>query len=319
MYNTWLSSLSFGVLGKNLNSPPFLSKLMEKSIEKTIYDEPFSPLNNTSTQTTEPSPATYIKLLRNNLHNNRTKVERLLHKAQLGLEACDPELVQEGEGGTYFLKDETEEVIAVFKPHDEEPFSPSNPKYRGSNDSNNSAIKKGIRCGEAAVREVAAYSLDKNFAGVPLTIMVELAHPTFPKPKIGSLQEYVIHECGSWDLGPKKYCVQDVHRIGVLDIRLFNVDRHGGNMLAQKQLGGPTYKLIPIDHGFSLPDSLDGTDLWFEWITWPQAKVPFDQDCLDYISKIDVEADANLLRNLSLREECVRTMMITTTLLKKSS
>jgi len=301
--------------GKILIVLLYSQNLWKNQQKKTIYDD--SWFNSTQN---EPSPTTYIKLLRNTSHNNRTNVERLLHKARLGIETCDPELIQEGEGGTYFLKDETEEIIAVFKPHDEEPFSFSNPKYRESNDeSNNSAIKKGIRCGEAAIREVAAYLLDRDFAGVPLTVMVELAHPTFSKPKIGSLQEYVVHECGSWDLGPKKYTVQDVHKIGILDLRLFNVDRHGGNMLAQKQLGNSTYKLIPIDHGFSLPDSLDGTDLWFEWITWPQAKIPFDEGCLDFISKIDVEADATILRNLSVREECVRTMMITTTLLKKAA
>jgi len=304
-------------LEKILIVPLFSQNFSKNQLKEQFYEDSwFSPVEQT-----EPSPI-YIKLLGRNNYNsiNRINVERFLNKAQSALENCDPELIQEGEGGTYFLKDETEEIIAIFKPHDEEPFSISNPKYKESNvESNNSAIKIGIRCGEAAIREVAAYLLDKDFAGVPLTIMVELAHPTFSKPKIGSLQEYVVHECGSWDLGPKKYTVQDVHKIGILDIRLFNVDRHGGNMLAQKQLGTTSYKLIPIDHGFSLPDSLDGTDLWFEWITWPQAKIPFDQESLDYISKIDIEADATILRNLSIREECVRTMMITTTLLKKAA
>jgi len=112
--------------------------------------------------------------------------------------------------------------------------------------------------------------------------------------------------------------VSDVHRIGILDLRIFNVDRHGGNLLVKRLdiVDKGCFDLIPIDHGLSLPDSVNGTDLWFEWLTWPQSKVPFDQEELQYISNINVAKDAALLRELGIREECVRTMMISTTLLK---
>jgi len=290
-------------------SPPKISKLLEK----TSSSLEFSYMDNFQEN------SIYIKLI-GTIFNSRFKSEEFVNKAQSVLLTSTPELVSEGEGGTYFLRDdETDEVVAVFKPRDEEPFSPTNPKYKENSESNNLTIKKGIKSGEAAIREVAAFLLDKNFSGVPLTVLVELSHPMFPNRKIGSLQEYVVHDCGSWDLGFKKYSAHDVHRIGILDIRMLNVDRHGGNMLAAKVPGSPSYKLIPIDHGFSLPDSLDGSDLWFEWISWPQAKVPFDKECLDFIANINVEADANLLRSLFIREECIRTMMITTTLLKKAA
>jgi hypothetical protein len=32
-------------------------------------------------------------------------------------------------------------------------------------------------------------------------------------------------------MGTSRFSTSDVHRIGILDIRLFNTDRHAGNML----------------------------------------------------------------------------------------
>lgn len=79
--------------------------------------------------------------------------------------------------------------------------------------------------------------------------------------------------------------VRDVQRIGILDIRLFNTDRHAGNMLVRRprapapggssaKLDGAAlldrhaYELIPIDHGFALPEALEPP--YFEWQHWPQ-------------------------------------------------
>jgi len=52
---------------------------------------------------------------------------------------------------------------------------------------------------------------------------------------------------------------------------------------------------------------------------WPQAKKPFDQETRDYIARLDVEKDAQILKELGLNEECIRTMKISTTLLKKGT
>ena len=35
------------------------------------------------------------------------------------------------------------------------------------------------------------------------------------------------------------------------------------------------YKLIPIDHGFSLPDTIAINDFDIVWYEWSAAKVPF--------------------------------------------
>jgi hypothetical protein len=136
------------------------------------------------------------------------------------------------------------------------------------------------------------------------------------------LQLYVEHEYGSWDLGASQYEHRDVHLIGVLDLRLFNVDRHGGNILVQRKSGSggrSKYRLVPIDHGFALPDSVNAVDLWFEWLSWPQAKIPFDEDVRNYIAALNVDHDARILRALGVRDECIRTFMLSTVLLKKAA
>ena len=84
------------------------------------------------------------------------------------------------------------------------------------------------------------------------------------------------------------------------DIRLFNTDRHAGNMLvrAVKDSGSTTnlmtrmsydqqYELIPIDHGFCLPETLEAP--YFEWLHWPQAMMPFSEEEIKYIESLDIE------------------------------
>jgi len=53
-------------------------------------------------------------------------------------------------------------------------------------------------------------------------------------------------------------------------------------------------------------------------MSWPQAKIPFDEETKAYIMRIDVEKDAQVLAKLGVRNQCIKTMKITTTLLKKA-
>jgi len=192
---------------------------------------------------------------------------------------------------------------------DEEPFSVGNPKQAlrepMKKESGSLDVKQGVQPGEGAYREVAAYLMDQGFAKVPMTVFVEFNYPLFNwKEKQGSLQVFVPHHYESWDIGSGKYKVSDVHKIGVLDLRLFNVDRHGGNILVKRLdiVDKGCFELIPIDHGFSLPDSVNGTDLWFEWLTWPQSKAPFEPETLRYIASLNIAQDAHMLRELGIRE-----------------
>jgi hypothetical protein len=80
------------------------------------------------------------------------------------------------------------------------------------------------------------------------------------------------------------------------------------------------YTLIPIDHGYTLPTTISGfTDLWFEWLKWPQAKVPFDAEELSYIERLNADEDITILKlkfGDLLGNECFRVLRITTMWLK---
>jgi len=122
----------------------------------------------------------------------------------------------------------------------------------------------------------------------------------------------VSNDGDSNSVGSSSFSVDDVHHIGILDIRLFNMDRNGENLLIKKD--GRCYRLIPIDHSYILPPRLD--QAYFEWLYWSQASKPFKKDSLDFIHSIDVDTDAALLRGLGFPEENIRTMMVSTLLLK---
>uniref|UniRef100_A0A3B0NDV7 Phosphatidylinositol 3- and 4-kinase, putative n=1 Tax=Theileria annulata TaxID=5874 RepID=A0A3B0NDV7_THEAN len=77
------------------------------------------------------------------------------------------------------------------------------------------------------------------------------------------------------------------------------------------------YKLVPIDHGLILPDIIDICDLDWVWYEWPQCKVPFSAQELDLIFSFNVDKDIELLRKyLHIREECLRTIKVTTKFLQ---
>lgn len=296
-------------------------------------------------------------------------VKKMMRSVVRGLKAYqEPEAATEGLGGTYFFKSETGGKIAIMKPCDEEPMAPNNPKGFCGRKLGEPGLKPTVRVGEAASREVAAYLLDhKGVAGVPHTVMVRMAHPIFHYDsntgvaigevdsvddanredllagdhgdselplKLGSLQSFVRHECDTTEMGPKLFNKKDIHRIGILDIRLFNTDRHSGNILVQKVLpdggvfsipaGGfrnqsAQYRLVPIDHGFALPEGLEPP--YFEWQHWPQAMMPFDQEELQYIASLDAQADIELLRRElpDIHEASFRVLELSTLLLKKAA
>jgi len=269
-----------------------------------------------------PSFASPSVELLSNTNSQATSFLELLSKTREGLKYHEPELCDEGVNGTYFLKDKNGTKIAVFKPQDEEGNSESNPKLSLLATLDKTHLpNKGIRPGEAALREVAASILDReHFYGVPKTQLVKITHRFGSLErlvtKIGSLQEFIENDGCSEDFGYRSYSTNEVHKIGILDVQMLNVDRHAGNVLIRKSRNG-SLSLIPIDHGFSLPDRLECS--WFEWMNWPQSKLPFDDDIKSFILRIDIERDTQMLRKeLGIRRECLSVMAITTTLLKKA-
>ncbi|XP_042375045.1 phosphatidylinositol 4-kinase gamma 6-like [Zingiber officinale] len=257
----------------------------------------------------------------------------------------DPIPVHSGLGGAYYFKNIKGESVAIVKPTDEEPFAPNNPKGFVGKALGLPGLKRSVRVGETGFREVAAYLLDyDHFANVPPTVLVKITHSVFNvneginyrtsgkaterKPravsKIASFQQFIKHDFDASDHGTSSFSVAAVHRIGILDIRIFNTDRHAGNLLVKKwqsatgRFGAQT-ELIPIDHGLCLPESLE--DPYFEWIHWPQASIPFSEDELEYIANLDPVKDSEMLRMElpMIREACLRVLILSTIFLKEAA
>lgn len=136
----------------------------------------------------------------------------------------------------------------------------------------------------------------------------------------GSMQEFVSYQTTLGDLSINIVPTEEVRKIAILDIRLFNGDRHGDNILVQTPSDRPkdyaSARLIPIDHGSCLPDFRFLSVTEFVWWDCKAAKLPFTPKELEHISSIDTGKDASHLRHLGIREECVVTCVICTNLLK---
>jgi len=227
-----------------------------------------------------------------------------------GLELCT-----EGVGGTYFVKDGKSKYSAVFKPIDEEPGGCNNPK--------NILKIPLLPPGGGAMREVAAYLLDKNFAAVPETYLINgiidsrLNYPNgIVFSKSGSIQKYIENIGDASSMGCSRFQVEEIHRIGILDIRLFNLDRSSENILVQKKSNGQLH-LIPIDHSYILPERL--TNAWFDWLYWPQAKVGFSKETLAFIARLNIEEDVEILQKLGFTEQYLVNLEITTVFLQSAA
>jgi hypothetical protein len=262
----------------------------------------------------------------------RTVVQQARRGLALGLK---PELVLDGSGGTYFLRDARKVKVAVFKPADEEPYAENNP--RGYIKHGNESLREGILPGEACLREVAAFLLDHGgFSGVPMTTLAEATHPTAfnnngkllklteggaavgshslnpqcpatssLKKKVGSFQEFVKSECTMDDIGISKISADEIHKIAILDIRLMNADRNAANILCRRHQDD-SIELVPIDHGYGLRDVCDVSWMDWCWLDWPQLKQPLSQKSKDYILSLDIDADAAMLKEqLNFNEKAI--------------
>jgi hypothetical protein len=215
-------------------------------------------------------------------------------------------LSPEGIGGTYILS-QNEQPFAVFKPADEEPGCPNNPKNQKN------FVKEGVLPGEGAIREYLAYLLDiGNYARVPETKLLDVC--LNGENKFGSLQEYIINNGTMDDFGSSLFTIEDVQRLAQFDIRTLNMDRNLGNMLVVDS--GDEKKLIPIDHSYILPEKLDGAI--FDWMYWGQADKPVLQSVKEYVRRIDVEMEVSLLEMIGVSREAVENFKIASLFLKKA-
>uniref|UniRef100_A0A7I4EYQ7 1-phosphatidylinositol 4-kinase n=1 Tax=Physcomitrium patens TaxID=3218 RepID=A0A7I4EYQ7_PHYPA len=279
------STLVFGdhVLDKDLSA---ISSDAPVLLRKGIYRSSSTPCLSPSSRDVRQSSV--FEIVGGLKHSK--KIQRLVREAAKGSEAgVQPVLASGGLGGAYYFRNCFGENVAIVKPTDEEPFAPNNPKGFTGRALGQPGLKPSIRVGETGLREVAAYLLDHdNFAKVPVTALVNATHSIF-----NVNAEYV----GAGHSQP-----------GNILVKKTNVET--------ESLFGEEMDLIPIDHGLCLPETLD--EPYFEWLHWPQASIPFSEEELDYIEKLDPIKDCNLLRKElpTLREACLRMLVLSTTFLK---
>jgi hypothetical protein len=221
-----------------------------------------------------------------------------------------PTLLEDCTGGTYLLRNSEGKKVGIFKPVDEEPYAPLNPKGNLGEMHVMSLMRSGVPVGHAAMREVAAYLLDKDDrVGVPHTTMLRVLQTDVHSGraelelKYGSFQEYREHIGCAEDISVSKLTARQIHLLGVFDLRILNTDRHTGNILVAKveppAASDAPFELIPIDHGFAFPSWRHIGDVNQEWAHWPQARQPFDEDTRAYIESLDAISDMAML-NVSL-------------------
>lgn len=321
--------------------------LLTRGLQRSLSTPCLSPCSDMQAQVDGSQPLEFVGGSR-----GCPKMKRIVDEIAKAMECgVEPVPVSGGLGGAYYFRNSRGESIAIMKPTDEEPFAPNNPKGFVGKMLGQPGLKRAVRVGETGVREVAAYLLDHGeFAKVPPTVLVKVSHHVFhvnsatsvqkgpgkacsPVAKIASCQQFVHHDFDASDHGSSRFSVAAVHRIGILDVRIFNTDRHAGNILVRKVSAfdrqgawcrsnvhvNEALELIPIDHGLCLPEALE--DPYFEWLHWPQASVPFSEEELDYIRKLDEIKDVEKLREglPMLREACLRMLILSTTFLKKAA
>ncbi|KAK7309916.1 hypothetical protein RJT34_07043 [Clitoria ternatea] len=333
------SSLTFGdiVLKNDLsavrNDSPLL--LTRNLMHRSSSTPCLSPTGRDIQQRDRSGP---IEILgqSNKLDRIKGMIKDIVKAIKMGI---DPIPVHSGLGGAYYFRNSKGDSVAIVKPTDEEPFAPNNPKGFVGKALGQPGLKRSVRVGETGFREVAAYLLDyDHFANVPPTALVKITHSVFNVndgvnggnnlwrkgmvSKIASFQQFIPHDFDASDHGTSSFPVASVHRIGILDIRILNTDRHAGNLLVRKLDGIGSFgqvELIPIDHGLCLPETLE--DPYFEWIHWPQASIPFSEDELAYIEDLDPYRDCEMLRMElpMIREACLRVLVLCTIFLKEAA
>lgn len=255
-------------------------------------------------------PGFLIKRKHKDISCEAAKANSLLNSVDLTKSASP---VAEGNVSVvYRLFNEQDEPSAIFKPY-------SKGTYEVGSEL---ALSTKVQC----LNEVCAYEFDQMLtaasrAGIPETRHIKLPQSMFASEAqekefvSGSLQKFVSGAESCDDFGPSLFSKDDVHRIGILDLRILNCDRHTGNMMFNME----EKRLIPIDHALSFPsisftsdeeaeDNLGATisrdlqvqDLYlknvsFDWMLFPQAKEKFSPELLETIDNLDISTQIDLM------------------------
>lgn len=198
----------------------------------------------------------------------------------------------------------------IFKPLDEEDFE-----------------RRGIEIGMGAVREEAAFVIDRASGGqahVPTTARASIDEGG--KLKKGSIQQFVEGSIGAVeDFGMPRELedaeafvgLDNAQAVACFDIRTFNTDRHSGNLLLA---GDRPHKIVCIDHGCVLPAWWALESSRFDaWLDWPHVKAPPSTATQTLVSEVgnNLPHVVQELEKLGLPKQAIWTVEICTMLLQK--
>lgn len=199
---------------------------------------------------------------------------------------------------------------SIFKPLDEEVFE-----------------RRGIEIGMGALREEAAFVIDRSSGGqayVPTTTRASIEEAGVRKK--GSVQQFVEGSVGPVeDFGMPRELqaaeamvgLDNAQAVACFDIRIFNTDRHAGNLL----LAGPRpHKIVCIDHGCVLPAWWALESSRFDaWMDWPHVRAPTSAATLSLVTQVGstLPLVVQELEELGLSKQAIWTLEICTLLLQK--
>ena len=204
--------------------------------------------------------------------------------------------------GSYVVKKlvgEEAVPVAIMKPSDEETGAPNCPKVAWRKPSERAF--QGIMPGEGPMREHVAYLLGKDL-GVPYTMFCEGVECSEfigeNKKKTVSLQAFV-PKSTNFDRGLKNsektaklklVSEENIRKIALLDIRLYNSDRGAWNLMITDE-----NELVPIDHGAVLSTDMLKDPPNFCWMVWDHAHSPLSSANLSYIREMNWEKDKEMI------------------------
>uniref|UniRef100_A0AAF5PP77 Phosphatidylinositol 4-kinase type 2 n=2 Tax=Wuchereria bancrofti TaxID=6293 RepID=A0AAF5PP77_WUCBA len=247
-------------------------------------------------------------------------LKRALEAIEAGIQ---PIRIAAGSSGSYFVRDINYQNIAVFKPKDEEPFAPQNPKWPKYFQRMLCFCCFGRAClipNNGYISETAASLVDEKLQLhiVPKTRVVKLASPAFyyksgsrakskgPKGKDGSYQLFLNGYVNASDIIPRwnkggglcpltaaeferfKYLFQ---KLCVLDYVIRNTDRHMENWLINRYEPGKVLELAAIDNGLAFPVKHPETSsrlrqFPFAWAQLSWANYPWNEELRTFLLQL---------------------------------
>ncbi|KAK6756857.1 hypothetical protein RB195_014964 [Necator americanus] len=268
-----------------------------------------------SVSTEEAKSCEYVVSERPNPYGDE-EFKNVFWEAQKALQqGIHPILIPVGSSGSYFIRDENLENIAVFKPSDEEPFAALNPKWPKFFQRVLCFCCFGRAClipNNGYLSETGASIVDDmlQLHIVPKTRVVRIASPSFfysrccgryeIKPKEGSFQLFVKgYESAQavfsrWEYDPTLLSAEEEDRFKylfqkmiVLDYIIRNTDRHMDNLLI-RHVPGKVIELAAIDNGLAFPvkhpECVSRFRTFpFRWTEYRWAQQPWNQVLRDHL------------------------------------